>query len=155
MLTGDVLDTIASWPAAQQLLANQAIREVEEEVMTVCMPRSVYQNAASCTPYHIFKQATAQLGCSYEATYQVQVFSMHGLCLVSAGMRCVVLHGYCILLSPEQQASAAYSTLLWHVCPCSEFLALEAAFYNKLAERLVLFSGTATHAAHARTNRAL
>lgn len=33
VLTGDVLDTIASWPAAQQLLANQAIREVEEEAL--------------------------------------------------------------------------------------------------------------------------
>lgn len=32
VLTGDVLDTIAGWPAEKQLLANQAIREVEEEV---------------------------------------------------------------------------------------------------------------------------
>jgi len=31
-MTGDVLDTIASWPAEKQLVANQAIREVEQEV---------------------------------------------------------------------------------------------------------------------------
>ena len=32
MLTGDVLDTIASWPAEKQNAANQAIKEIEEEV---------------------------------------------------------------------------------------------------------------------------
>ncbi len=31
-MTGDVLDTIAGWPAEKQLVANQAIREVEQEV---------------------------------------------------------------------------------------------------------------------------
>ena len=31
-MTGDVLDTVASWPAEKQLVANQAIREVEQEV---------------------------------------------------------------------------------------------------------------------------
>ena len=32
VLTGDVLDTIAGWPAEKQHAANQAIKEVEEEV---------------------------------------------------------------------------------------------------------------------------
>lgn len=32
MLTGDVLDTIAGWPAEKQKAAHQAISEVEEEV---------------------------------------------------------------------------------------------------------------------------
>ena len=32
VMTGDVLDTVASWPAEKQLVANQAIREVEQEV---------------------------------------------------------------------------------------------------------------------------
>jgi hypothetical protein len=31
-MTGDVLDTIAGWPAEKQLVAHQAIREVEQEV---------------------------------------------------------------------------------------------------------------------------
>lgn len=31
-MSGDVLDTIADWPAEKQLVANQAIREVEQEV---------------------------------------------------------------------------------------------------------------------------
>ena len=31
-MTGDVLDTIAGWPAEKQLVANRAIREVEQEV---------------------------------------------------------------------------------------------------------------------------
>ena len=33
VLTGDVLDTIASWPPEKQHAANQAIKEVEEEVL--------------------------------------------------------------------------------------------------------------------------
>lgn len=32
VLTGDVLDTIAGWPADKQHAANQAIKEVEDEV---------------------------------------------------------------------------------------------------------------------------
>lgn len=32
VLTGDLLDTIAGWPADKQHAANQAIKEVEEEV---------------------------------------------------------------------------------------------------------------------------
>ncbi|DBB05600.1 TPA: hypothetical protein ACH3X1_012544 [Trebouxia sp. C0004] len=33
VMTGDVLDTIAGWPAEKQLVANQAIREVEQEAL--------------------------------------------------------------------------------------------------------------------------
>lgn len=33
VMTGDVLDTVASWPAEKQLVANQAIREVEQEAL--------------------------------------------------------------------------------------------------------------------------
>lgn len=32
VLTGDVLDTIAGWPADKQHAANQAIKDVEDEV---------------------------------------------------------------------------------------------------------------------------
>ena len=35
MLTGDLLDTIAGWPADKQHAANQAIKAVEEEVCRV------------------------------------------------------------------------------------------------------------------------
>ncbi|KAL0022069.1 hypothetical protein WJX79_001121 [Trebouxia sp. C0005] len=33
VMSGDVLDTIADWPAEKQLVANQAIREVEQEAL--------------------------------------------------------------------------------------------------------------------------
>jgi len=50
-MTGDVLDTIASWPAEKQLVANQAIREVEQEVcQQLCNLRFISLVKVFCAP---------------------------------------------------------------------------------------------------------
>ena len=38
MPIGDLLDTIAGWPTEKQHAANQAIKEVEEEVHRIAAP---------------------------------------------------------------------------------------------------------------------
>lgn len=51
-MTGDVLDTIAGWPAEKQLVANQAIREVEQEVCDQhCNLRFISHVKVSCAPF--------------------------------------------------------------------------------------------------------
>ena len=48
MLTGDLLDTIAGWPADKQHAANQAIKAVEEEVCRAAVFLAVSITNMSC-----------------------------------------------------------------------------------------------------------
>lgn len=68
-MTGDVLDTIGNWPAEKQLVANQAIREVEQEVCQHCNFGFSSLVKVSCAPclmllhgkdvFPAFKQSTS------------------------------------------------------------------------------------------------
>lgn len=48
MLTGDLLDTIASWPPDKQHAANQAIKEVEQEVCRIAPFLTVSVTSTCC-----------------------------------------------------------------------------------------------------------